>query len=171
MRLRLRPEDDLLHPLEEATNFNESAYYNFHDRGCGLGGWVRLGNRANEGYAEMTTCLYLPDGRVAFWFARPTIVANDAHDAGGLRFEVVRPFEEHRVTYEGPALLLDEPAQMEDPRRAFGANPGCRAASNRSTGPWPSRGAASPSPRRARRRWRSTPSAGSPAATSSSTWP
>ena len=28
------------------------------------GGFVRLGNRANEGHAEMTTCLYLPDGRV-----------------------------------------------------------------------------------------------------------
>ena len=55
MRLRLRPEDDLMHPLEEARNFNESAYYNFSDRESGLGGWVRLGNRANEGYAEMTT--------------------------------------------------------------------------------------------------------------------
>ena len=117
MRLRLRPEDDLMHPLEEAQNFNESAYYNFSDRGSGLGGWVRMGNRANEGYAEMTTCLYLPDGRVAFWFARPPIASNDAHDAGGLRFEVVRPFEEHRVTYEGRVLMLDDPAAMADPRR------------------------------------------------------
>ena len=30
----------------------------------GMGGWVRMGNRPNEGYAEMTVCLYLPDGRV-----------------------------------------------------------------------------------------------------------
>ena len=123
MRLRLRPEDDHMHPLEEASNFNESAYYNFYDGSCGLGGWVRLGNRANEGYAEMTTCLYLPDGRVAFWFGRPRISDNDAHDAGGLRFEVVRPFEEHRVTYDGPAVVLDDPSEMEDPRRAFTENP------------------------------------------------
>jgi hypothetical protein len=123
MRLRLRPEDDLMHPLEEAQNFNESAYYNFSDRGSGLGGWVRIGNRANEGYAEMTTCLYLPDGRVAFWFARPPIDSNDAHDAGGLRFEVVRPFEEHRVAYEGRVLLLDDPSAMADPQRAFADNP------------------------------------------------
>ena len=123
MRLRLRPEDDHMHPLEDAGNFNESAYYNFSDRGCGLGGWTRLGNRPNEGYAEMTTCLYLPDGRVAFWFDRPPITGNDAHDAGGLRFEVVRPFEEHRVTYDGRVVVLDDPSAMEDPKQAFTDNP------------------------------------------------
>jgi hypothetical protein len=123
MRIRLEPEDDYMHPREAASNFNESAYYNFYDPGCGLGGWVRLGNRPNEGYAEMTTCLYLPDGRVAFWFGRPRISDNDQHNAGGLRFEVVRPFEEHRVTYEGPAVVLEDPSEMEDPRRAFTENP------------------------------------------------
>jgi hypothetical protein len=123
MRVRLQPDDDYMHALEDATNFNESAYYNFHDRDCGLGGWVRLGNRPNEGYAEMTTCLYLPDGRVAFWFARPRISSNESHDAGGLRFEVVQPFEEHRVTYDGWVVVLDDPAAMEDPRAAFTENP------------------------------------------------
>jgi hypothetical protein len=82
-----------------------------------------MGNRPNEGHAEMTTCLYLPDGRVAFWYGRPRIEGNAAHDAGGLRFEVVRPFEEHRVTYDGPVVVLDDPSRMEDPRRAFAENP------------------------------------------------
>lgn len=123
MRMRLVPEDDYMHPREEASNFNESAYYNFFDPGCGLGGWVRLGNRPNEGYAEMTTCLYLPDGRVAFWFDRPRIDHNDRHDAGGLRFEVVEPFAEHRVTYDGRAVVLADPSALEDPRRAFTENP------------------------------------------------
>ena len=36
----------------------------------------------------MTTCFYLPDGRVAFMFKRPEIADNAGHDAGGLRFEV-----------------------------------------------------------------------------------
>ena len=31
----------------------------------------------------MTTCLYLPDGRVAFMYNRPEISDNDAFDAGG----------------------------------------------------------------------------------------
>ena len=121
--MRLDPEDDLLHPLEEASNFNESRYYNFFDAGTGLGGWMRMGNRPNEGYAELTVCLYLPDGRVAFIFKRPEITGHTAHDAGGLRFEVVAPFVEHRVTYDGRILLLGEPRDMVDPRRAFADNP------------------------------------------------
>ena len=123
VHMRLVPEDDYMHDVEDATNFNESAYYNFYDSGPGLGGWMRLGNRVNEGYAEMTQCLYLPDGRVAFWFARPHIEHNEAFDAGGLRFDIVTPFEQHRVTYEGPVVMLTEPAQMEDPRAAFANNP------------------------------------------------
>ena len=57
-----------------------------------MGGWVRMGNRPNEGYAEMTVCLYLPDGRVAFNYKRPKIDGHEAHDAGGLRFEVIAPY-------------------------------------------------------------------------------
>ncbi|HZB72460.1 MAG TPA: hypothetical protein VE395_09995 [Acidimicrobiales bacterium] len=123
MRIRREPQDDFLHPLEEASNFNESRYYNFFDPAVGLGGWVRMGNRPNEGYAEMTTCFYLPTGQVAFMFGRPAIEGHTAHDAGGLRFEVVEPYVEHRVSYDGPVLLLDEPTQMENPRRAFADNP------------------------------------------------
>src|SRR6201982_930078 len=111
MRMRLTDQDDLMHPGEEAVNFNESAYYNFYDGGSGVGGWVRMGNRPNEGYAEMTTCFYLPSGQVAFMSGRPQIEGHTAHDAGGLKFEVIRPYEEHRVTYEGKVLLLDEPKQ------------------------------------------------------------
>ena len=31
VRMRLEPEDDYLHPVEAASNFNESRYYNFFD--------------------------------------------------------------------------------------------------------------------------------------------
>ena len=78
-----------MHALESASNFNESMYFNVYDPAERVGGFLRLGNRANEGYAEMTTCLYLPDGRVGFMFNRPEIADNDAFDAGGTRFEVV----------------------------------------------------------------------------------
>ena len=50
------------------------------------------------------------------------IEGHTAHDAGGLRFEVVEPLVEHRVTYDGRVLLLDDPAQMVDPRQAFADN-------------------------------------------------
>src|SRR5712692_6705528 len=96
----LLQHDDLMHPNTGESNFNESAYYNFYDRGRRIGGFVRLGNRPNEGYAEMTVCLYMPDSTVGFMFGRPEIKHNDAHDAGGLKFEVLKPFEHHRIAYQ-----------------------------------------------------------------------
>jgi hypothetical protein len=56
-------------------------------------------------------------------FGRPEITSNDAFDAGGMKFEVIAPFEELRVTYSGKVVLLDEPLQMADPRTAFTENP------------------------------------------------
>ena len=123
VRVRLEPQDDLMHEVEAASNYNESRYYNFSDRRSGVGGWVRMGNRPNEGYAEMTVCLYLPDGRVGFMFKRPRIESNEAHDAGGLRFEVVEPYREHRIAYDGTVCVLDRPRDMADPRTAFRENP------------------------------------------------
>ena len=123
MRIRREPEDDLLHEADDDPNFNESRYYSFSDRPTGLGGWVRMGNRPNEGYAEMTVCLYLPDGRVGFMFKRPPIDGHHAHDAGGLRFEVVAPYEEHHVTFDGKVCVLANPREMADPKSAFAGNP------------------------------------------------
>jgi hypothetical protein len=119
----LAPEDDFLHELGPEPNFNESAYYNFFDATQRLGGWFRIGNRANEGHAERTVCLYLPDGRVLFHFARPKLSSNDAFDAAGLRFEVLEPTERHRTRFEGPLLELAEPRAMADPRAAFESSP------------------------------------------------
>lgn len=115
--------DDDTHPLGPESNFNESMYFNFFDRARNAGGFVRLGNRANEGYAEMTLTLYLPDGSVLFQYKRPEITDNDAMDAGGMKFEVVRGLEELRTTYDGSAVHLAEPAQMADPGAAFKDNP------------------------------------------------
>ena len=123
MALRLEPQDEYMHELGPEPNFNESMYFNVYDPSARLGGFLRIGNRANEGHAEMTVCLYLPDGRVAFMFQRPRIEGNTAFDAGGLHFRVVRPFEELEASYDGSVLLLDDPLQMADPRAAFGSNP------------------------------------------------
>jgi hypothetical protein len=119
----LEPEDEYPHEPDAASNYNESMYLNAFDVDQEVGGWFRLGNRVNEGYAEMTVCVYLPGGRVGFMYARPAIESNDAMDAGGLTIEVVTPFEHLRVTYEGTVCLLDDPGQMADPRRAFKDNP------------------------------------------------
>jgi hypothetical protein len=56
-------------------------------------------------------------------FKRPKITTNERHDAGGLRFEVLKPYEEHRITYEGKVCVLDHPREMAEPREAFAGNP------------------------------------------------
>ncbi len=130
MRLRLEPQDEYTHELGPEPTFNESMYANAFDPAVGLGGWFRIGNRANEGRGEMTVCLYLPGpggtpegGQVAFMFQRPEVHSNDALDAAGLSFTVVEPFEELRIRYAGKVLLLDDPLQMVEPREAFTSNP------------------------------------------------
>ena len=122
IEIRLGPEDEYMHPGPEDT-FNESMYFNTYDPDRGLGVFVRIGNRPNEGHAEVTTCIYLPDGRVGFMFSRPKISDNEGFDAGGARFEVIEPFEELEVTYEGRVVMLSDPLEMAEPREAFTSNP------------------------------------------------
>src|SRR6266508_2199400 len=123
MAVRLEPQDEYMHELGPEPNFNESMYFNVFDPTNRVGGFFRLGNRANEGTAEMTCCLYLPDGRVGFMFKRPDIDDNDAFDAAGMRFAVQEPFKALTVDYRGKVVVLDDPLDMADPKAAFTANP------------------------------------------------
>ena len=116
-------QDDYTHALGPEPNFNESMYFNFFDREKNTGGFLRLGNRANEGYAEMTLVVYQPDGSVLFQFKRPEITTNEAMDAGGMKFEVIEGLQKLRTIYEGRAVYLTDPSQMADPSSAFKSNP------------------------------------------------
>ncbi len=119
----IQAKDEFTHPLGPEKNFNESTYYNFFDRSGGYGGFLRIGNRPNEGYPEVTLCLYLPGGEVMFNYKRPEIAGNDAFEAGGMKFEVMEPLVRHRTLDEGSAVFLQEPEQMMEPGQAFRDNP------------------------------------------------
>ena len=80
-KVRLDPADEFMHENTGEPNFNESMYFNFFDPAQGRGGFLRLGNRPNEGHAEMTVCLYEPDGSVVFNFKR----ARDPRQRGSSR--------------------------------------------------------------------------------------
>lgn len=123
LKLVLEPEDEYCHEPEAATNYNESMYLNAFDRKGRVGGWLRLGNRVHEGHAEMSCCVYLPGGRVAFMFKRPAIEHNREMNAGGMCIDVLEPFRRLRVRYQGSVCLLERPLEMAEPRRAFEANP------------------------------------------------
>lgn len=123
LKVRLDPQDEFPHEPGDAKNYNESMYFNVFDPAKMAGGWFRIGNRPNERYAEVSICIYLPDGRVAFIFARPAIENNAAMNAGGLSVEVVEPFKRLKVRYSGKVLLLARPHEMADPKKAFRENP------------------------------------------------
>src|SRR5258708_14648397 len=64
----LDPKDEYPHQPDASSNFNESVYTNaFHPDGQ-VGGWMRLRNRVNEGYPDLSVSLYLPGGPVACHF-------------------------------------------------------------------------------------------------------
>lgn len=118
-KLLLDPKDEYTHTPEAVSNYNESMYFNAFDTTNRIGLWVRIGNRVNEGHAEMSCCVYLPNGQVGFMFSRPKISSNDAMEAAGMRFDVLEPFKRLRVSYTGDLLVMDDPRAMADPSAAF----------------------------------------------------
>jgi hypothetical protein len=123
LKVRLDPIDEYQHDPGTAANYNESMYFNVFDPVKMTGGWFRIGNRPNERYAEVSVCVYLPDGRVAFAFGRPAIENNAEMNAGGLKVEIVEPFKRLTVTYQGKVLVLSRPHEMADPKKAYRENP------------------------------------------------
>ena len=116
-------QDENVHGPGSDTNFNESVYTNGFDLESRIGGWMRLGNRIHEGYAELSVCLYRPDGRIACQFQRPPINNNDGFAAGGLEYEVTEPLRSVDMRYDGEVLVLDDPELLRDPRRLFSEAP------------------------------------------------
>ena len=108
-----------LHLPSADTNFNESVYTNGFDPAKRIGGWMRLGNRVHEGYAELSVCFYLPDGRVACQFQRPPIESNDRFTAGGMEYRVAEPLQAVGVSYSGEIFVLDDPNLLRDPKRLY----------------------------------------------------
>lgn len=118
MGARLTAADEGEHAVGEATNWNESRYVDFWDPAQQVGGWFRIGARPNQDYAEMSACVYLPDGTVAFGFGRPTIHEN-VMSVGGQSWVVVDPFLLNQVDFVGEMSLLADPWALTDPKTAF----------------------------------------------------
>jgi hypothetical protein len=115
---RLGPGDEGWHAPGAESNWNESRYLDFGDPSGGLAGWLRLGMRPNEGHAEMSVCIHLPDGRTAFSFRRVPIDGNGM-EAGGQRWEVLEPYRRSRVGFRGDLAVLDDSWAMTEPKTAF----------------------------------------------------
>ena len=117
------PADEFMHEPTEHPQFNESAYYNLVDGDSGFAVLIRMGNRVNEGHAEVTVLVYLPGGRAAIRFDKAPITTNDAFAAAGLTFEVIEPLQTIQVTFDGTAYLLEHGTDLENPKQAFTTSP------------------------------------------------
>lgn len=118
----LTERDEGVHPTGTATNWNESRYVDFWDARQRIGGWFRIGNRPNEGRAEVSACINLPDGTTAFSFERARITGNGLI-SGGQSWEIVEPWFENRVRHRSEALLLADPWLLTIPKLAFANSP------------------------------------------------
>lgn len=118
----LKPEDDFTHEVTSAENFNESFLFHFSgtsENHALYGGLIRVANRPNQGYAECTVLLWLPDGTALFNFERPKIYDNASWNRSGWVMEVLRPGGlEFRTRYSGQAMLLPQPRMLSDPKNA-----------------------------------------------------
>lgn len=121
----LADADDYLHPVGPEPNWNESRYVDFHDPQTGYGGWFRIGMRPNEEYAEVTTCVDLPDGRTAFGFQRAPVDRNGLR-AGGQSWSIGDPFRHTRVQFDGQLSILEQAWDLLDPKRALSQAPRAR---------------------------------------------
>ncbi len=119
----MRPDDELPHKPDASVNFNESVYTNGFNTASPVGGWMRLGNRVNEGYAELSVCLYLPDGRIACQFQRPSISSNDRFNGGGLSYSVIEPLKKVSMTFDGELMIVNDPNALRDPKSLFAHGP------------------------------------------------
>jgi hypothetical protein len=117
------PADEGMHEPTEDPQFNESMYFNFVEPATGFATLIRMGNRVNEGHSEVTVLVYLPGGGAAIRFDRAPISDNKAFDAAGLRFEVIDPLQEMRVTFDGEGHRLAQGIDLADPKQAFNTSP------------------------------------------------
>lgn len=115
--------DEFIHEPTDDPQFNESAYYNLVDADSGFALLIRMGNRVNEGHAEVTVLVYLPGGGALIRFDRAPIASNEAFDAAGLRFDVIDPLQVMEVTFSGTGHRLAKGTDLADPKRALSTSP------------------------------------------------
>ncbi|HZZ46896.1 MAG TPA: hypothetical protein VFE65_08435 [Pseudonocardia sp.] len=123
VEFRLDSEDEFMHVPDDDPHFNESVYCSALDSSSKVGCWMRLGNRLNEGYAELSVVMFLTDGRVACAFGRPKIESNDRFDAGGLSISVPEPFVRQDWAFTGELMMLEDPNALRDPQRMMKTAP------------------------------------------------
>jgi hypothetical protein len=99
--------DEQPHAVEGDGQWSESYYFNLYDPKSGLGGFTRIGVRPNEGTMDVGLSFFLPDGGfVHVRHVKPQHTNTSDLEVEGVRYELVKPLERWRLTYDGPSHSL-----------------------------------------------------------------
>ena len=115
-------QDEMMHPVDDHPQFNESALLTMFDPESRTGGFLRIGNRPNEGHAEATFCWFLADGSALFAFDRADILSNDGFHTHQIAVEVLDAGHQLRASFRGAAHHLASARRLVDPKAAFGGS-------------------------------------------------
>lgn len=119
----LKLEDEGMHPVDEHPQFNESALLTLFDLETRQGGFLRIGNRPNEGHAEATLCWFMPDGSTLFSFDRAPIDNNERFKTGRIAVDLVKAGKTMYASFDGEAHQLAAARDLTDPKAAFTTSP------------------------------------------------
>ena len=99
-------DDEGPHEATDEPLWNESWYFDFVDKGQGVGGWLRLGRYPNQNTSWINGLLCGPD--------MPTFALVDYHDTGAIELTLTatEPLGVYRVTMRGEAQAYDDPAAL-----------------------------------------------------------
>jgi hypothetical protein len=100
---------DLAHPVEGDSAWSESYYFNAYDPATDTGLFTRIGVRPNEGTIDVGLSVWLPGNEIAaiFGVREQRTMIDRVLEVAGVRYEMVGPMKEWRLTADGEALVRD----------------------------------------------------------------
>ena len=109
MMAALDRKDEFPHDLGGNPGSNESVYFDFYDPSIRVGGFTKIERSGESAVGRVTTCCFLPDGRVAFTSRQSSETNQGSFDSPGVEVDVVRPLEEVALAFRGEVAIPDEP--------------------------------------------------------------
>jgi hypothetical protein len=95
--------------VEGDSAWSESYYFNAYDPATDTGLFTRIGVRPNEGTIDVGLSVWLPGNEIAaiFGVREQRTMIDRVLEVAGVRYEMVGPMKEWRLTADGEALVRD----------------------------------------------------------------
>jgi hypothetical protein len=109
--MTVNPQDEYLHrpPASITGLFSDNLWFSICDREADVFGVNHIHASLNKGYARFSTMLVI-DGTPQPWANKAPLANVEQFDKlteGNMSFQVVKPLEEYRITFDGPKYGFD----------------------------------------------------------------